>query len=742
MALADRLVVVRDDGRVEHTRAVPPGVHEVERRSLLHRLAAQHAPLVVVCGPAGSGKSTLLRQWAGADPRPTVTVDLTARHDSPGVLADALVSALSDVGPEEAAAHAAITDDEPAFSAVVVPGLAEVAGSRERPYVLVLDDLHLLRDVRAQHLLRSLADGVPDGSTLVLATRGAPPPWVVRLRAEGRAVVVDPADLAFDDDEAAALAQGYGLPPGTAADLRRRTDGWAVALHLAAQARTADRRPGGTAYADAGISDYLRSEVLDRLPDEQRSLLVRTSIVEAPSAELCDAMVGRDDSAVLLRDVARRTSLVREADGVFRAHHLLLDALRAELGETLTATETAELHRRAGRWFLGHGDPEAAVDHALLGGDPGTVASAVSAAVPESAGSGRSDRLSRLLARIGEDRTAADPWLSLAAAWSSLQRGDIVARDRWTMRAEEHAGRGWRDRVRTDRYAASLAALLALVGRDGIEATARLCEDALEGLGPADPFRCPTYFLLGVCRILRDEPGGEEAIEASRLAARSLDVPSTEADALAFSGLLAIWRDQPLRAVELIDQGARVVASMHGERLATAAHPLTAYAVSLALQGRREEAARVLAQARRLTHQLSGLVPGFHVLGRLAQARTALLLGDIGLAAQLTAEARAASDADLLSTSIGEGLEEIEEMVREQSVSGVGVGTLTPAELRVLAYLPSHLTFPQIGDHLFLSGSTVKTHALSIYRKLGVGSRADAVDTARRLGLVEAGLRG
>ena len=126
MALADRLVVVRDDGRVEHARAVPPEVHEVERRSLLHRLAAQHAPLVVVCGPAGSGKSTLLRQWAGADPRPTVTVDLTARHDSPGVLADALVSALSDVGPEEAAAHAAITDDEPAFSAVVVPGLAEV----------------------------------------------------------------------------------------------------------------------------------------------------------------------------------------------------------------------------------------------------------------------------------------------------------------------------------------------------------------------------------------------------------------------------------------------------------------------------------------------------------------------------------------------------------------------------------------------------------------------------------------
>ena len=55
----------------------------------------------------------------------------------------------------------------------------------------------------------------------------------------------------------------------------------------------------------------------------------------------------------------------------------------------------------------------------------------------------------------------------------------------------------------------------------------------------------------------------------------------------------------------------------------------------------------------------------------------------------------------------------------------------------MLQFLPSHLSFPQIGERLFLSQNTVKTHALSIYRKFGVSSRSEAVRKAQSLGLVE-----
>ena len=68
-----------------------------------------------------------------------------------------------------------------------------------------------------------------------------------------------------------------------------------------------------------------------------------------------------------------------------------------------------------------------------------------------------------------------------------------------------------------------------------------------------------------------------------------------------------------------------------------------------------------------------------------------------------------------------------------------GSGHLTTAELRVLRYLPTHLSFRQIGERLYLSRHTVKTEAISAYRKLGVNSRSDAVRQARELGILEEG---
>jgi LuxR family transcriptional regulator, maltose regulon positive regulatory protein len=65
----------------------------------------------------------------------------------------------------------------------------------------------------------------------------------------------------------------------------------------------------------------------------------------------------------------------------------------------------------------------------------------------------------------------------------------------------------------------------------------------------------------------------------------------------------------------------------------------------------------------------------------------------------------------------------------------VGVASLTTAELRLLPLLPTHLTFREIGERLFVSQHTVKTQALSIYRKLGVSSRSQAVERAQQLGL-------
>ena len=77
---------------------------------------------------------------------------------------------------------------------------------------------------------------------------------------------------------------------------------------------------------------------------------------------------------------------------------------------------------------------------------------------------------------------------------------------------------------------------------------------------------------------------------------------------------------------------------------------------------------------------------------------------------------------------------EIEAMPQAAARGGSG---LTGAELRLLPLLSTHLSFREIGERLFVSRNTIKTQAISVYRKLGVSSRSAAITRAGELGLVE-----
>ena len=78
---------------------------------------------------------------------------------------------------------------------------------------------------------------------------------------------------------------------------------------------------------------------------------------------------------------------------------------------------------------------------------------------------------------------------------------------------------------------------------------------------------------------------------------------------------------------------------------------------------------------------------------------------------------------------------ELQRGTNDRSAS-FGPTSLTTAELRVLQLLPTHLTFVEIGERLYLSRHTVKTQALSIYRRLGTSSRSGAVQIAIDAGLL------
>jgi len=725
----------------------------VERRALVDRLCTEtRATVVLLTGPAGAGKTTVAKQWAAAESRPHQHLPLAAHLDDPAVLADAVVTVLEAVGPPEPLARALVTGQEPTFSSVVLPGLAALMASRATPYVLVLDDVHLLRHADCVRLVRTLADAVPSGSALALLSRGSAPSWLARLRAEQRVLELASDALAFDADEVEALlaSLGVGLAPAERDWLLQRTEGWAVALYLEALAL---RQPGSfvprqgaarAAHDPSLMRDYIEAEILDSLPGDTRDFLLRTAILDDLDPASCDALLDRTDSAAVLDGLRRATPLVTLVDAdrwSYRYHHLLRDTLNAILVTSSAASALADLRGRAARMYASRGDVDAAVRHSSRSGDVDATADLIWPQVVASLTTGMPDRLARWLEDLPPSDVTANPWLSQAAAWSALQAADQDLMQRWILRSESHAGRGWRARVSTEPYAASLATLEAIVGQVELRDAADLCVDAMTGLRPDDPLRSAAAFIGAVClTLLRDPDAVPLLLEAEGLA-RALDVPLVEADALSWRGVLSVLGGDVVEGTRLIFEASSLIADHELVRLATSAHCITAQALAHALRQDHDRAAIALATSRRLTLAAEGIAPWFHVCGRLVQARAALILGDGALARLLLTEARSAMTPDLARSAAQEMIEAAEEVLSSTAARGGSMAPLTAAEVRVLQFLPSHLTFPQIGEHLFLSGNTVKTHALSIYRKLGVASRHDAVTSAQVLGLVEAPMR-
>lgn len=308
---------------------------------------------------------------------------------------------------------------------------------------------------------------------------------------------------------------------------------------------------------------------------------------------------------------------------------------------------------------------------------------------------------------------------------------------RWLLRCETHAGRDWEARADSDEYAAAVAALEAVVGIGGLDRMYRLGVAAARGLPADSAFRTPAFFLAGVAATLcrREDDARVQLTEAERLS-RALGVPIVEADALSWLGVLAGNSGDWETAGRLLDRGrddhrrALSRPARHGGTV------VTAQALLQAVRGRKTLGRSTLATARRLSALTRGILPWFAVYAPLLQARAALLLGDTDTARTLYQDARGHLTPDLADTILENLRAEVAAELAKRSADGIPSVALTTSEMHVLAYMPSHLSFRQIGENLFIVPTTVKSHSLSIYRKLGVRSRDEAVTRARSLGLV------
>src|SRR6266699_2199147 len=218
-----------------HRPLIRPGT--VRRSSLVERLARSGpCPVVSVVAPAGYGKTTLLSQWAERSGQAFAWVSVDEADNDPKVLLSYVAEALDAVEPIDERVFDALASPVSSVPGSVVPRLGAAFSSMTSPVVLVLDDVHVLRNSECRAALSVLADHVPHGSRMVLSGQVEPPLRIARLRAEGRILEIGPGALSLTCEESSSLLREAGgvLGEQEVAELHRRTEGWPVGLYLAA----------------------------------------------------------------------------------------------------------------------------------------------------------------------------------------------------------------------------------------------------------------------------------------------------------------------------------------------------------------------------------------------------------------------------------------------------------------------------------------------------------------------------
>jgi LuxR family maltose regulon positive regulatory protein len=705
-------------------------------------LTDSSVPVVVLIAPSGYGKSVLIEQWAEQDPRPYPTLILGQEHNDPAMLVGSIVSLLDPIESVPREVGVALANLEPSIEKVVLPRLRSALQARELPFVLVLDDFERIENRQALAAVEMIMGSLPPGSQLVLATRTDPALPIGRLRAHRGVTELGPGDLVMTKAECGSLLSSLDLELTTAQldTLVERTEGWPAALYLAGLAlnKTADVDEAITRFAgdDRFLVDYIREEFLEPVSRRQLDFLRRASVLDRLSGDLCDSVLERDGSSTQILDLSHSNVLLTpldRRDEWFRFHPLFREMLRAELRRA-EPEEEASLNQRASDWWLDHGDWDRAISHAVEGGDIGRAGELLWMGIPEFTTRGRNATVIGWLDHLGEQTIATDAALSLTASYTHITQGAGGKTEHWAAVAA-----GLIDREPPSEKKTVLSAGLALIegalARRGVAAIADHTAVASEMLPADSPWMAMCRLIEGVGLHLRGfrAEAHEKLIDGARRGAVS--APNVQVLCLSQLALLAIEEEDWTLAQMLASQARAQV-----DRSGIGDYPMMAFSLAVSAvvrsrTGRLEEAAADVRHGTVLLEQLEDFAPWYESETWVTLARAAARLDDAPLATRMLAEAsrvlRLTPDAVVVEKWIAEAALSIE------AVSASAIRDLTPAELRILQYLPTHLSFPQIAGQVFVSPNTVKTQAQGVYRKLGVSSRREAVELARDAGLLD-----
>ena len=713
----------------------------LRRTRLLRQLrSAADRPVISIVGPPGYGKTSLLVQWATESSRPVAWLTADDSDSDPVVLLTDLAMAidrLQPVSPELFRAIASASMSKLTVVGRLLAGMSLPSG----PVRIAIDDAHRITSRDCLDILAELINHLPEGSQVAVAARARMRLPFARWQADGSLLEIGPDDLAMDGREAVGLGHELGLQlsADTTDTLRRKTEGWPALLTLAAlDSRRSTSSPQSIdARSDEMVSEYLRSEVLERRSRAEIAFLTRTSILERLSGPLCEAVVGERGSMDALEQLARATLLVVDYGGTFRYHTLLREFLRREL-EVREPQGVTTLHRRAAAWYEANNAIEPAVEHAFAAGDLDLAATLVGSSFGLYHWSGRRATIRAWARRFGATALVARPWLAVLAALEELAAGDVGATVRYADVAERGTFEG-RPPDGTASFEAGRAMLRAVMVRKGADDALANATWAVELEGDLGSWRDFALWQLAVARyVTGDRAGADTAFGEAIVAARADGHAAIYYNVLGHRALLAADRGAWDAAAAMIAESDTLEPVPKVDGYFSSA-PSRAARIGLMIHGGDVTAARrELARATALRPLLSAAGPGGAVQCLIAFARAHLAVDDPAGARALVTQAR---DVIRDRPDLGVLPAEVDALGATLATRaprrGEGATGLTVAELRVLGLLPYYLSFKEIGQRLGVKETTVKSQALAIYGKLGAATRSDAVDLAVDVGLLE-----
>jgi LuxR family maltose regulon positive regulatory protein len=740
---------------------------------------SDRASVILVSAQAGSGKSTIISAWLSEKGRPYCWYSLDEWDNDLTQFLTYLVAGISAIDEQPSLKLEQMLD---AFQSIglegFLKGLVHHLHAIDHPFILVLDDYQAIQNMQIHQVLKTVIEHMPMGMQLVLITREDPPLPLAKLRACKRLLEIRISDLKFTEDEVRTFFMqqlNLTLQEEQLQMVYRRTEGWIAGLQLAALSMRGLEDKSGFIEAFTGshyyMMDYLIEEVLENQAPEIKEFLLKTAVLEFFSGALCDAVIplepgkGRE----IINGLVKTNTFIIPIESShewYRYHQLFRDLLRQRLAQK-PKEDLGMLHRRAGSWFEAAGREQEAIQHYLEAEAFEEAAALIECKWESMDMQLQSASWLEMAKRLPASILERSPVLTMGYGWALLDMGDMECSEVWLDKAQSlydqyHSTEARKDLLISDRVQfellpatiASARGYMTAASGD-MEGVFRHTRDSLAQI-PGDHYqkRSVVTMLLAIAHWGTGELDVAETFVAQSIAdASHADSPLTYNSLYMVLGELYIQQGHLGQASTLFEETIARVARENQVPIFLASLYLGLAKVAF-LRGENHKAYELLECSRGYGQKYS--LMDWKYKYYLLLSRVYCSEGFIDLARDCLRESRTHYFSnpipdDISFEEVDAAIDQAEKLQKSGSLSSDGSSRkaflqehvnrslpepLTVRELEVLSLIATGLSNQEICSTLFLALSTVKGYNQTIYGKLQVQRRTEAVIKAKALGLV------